>query len=133
MKTEDVEKLDKVFRKGSDARKVAEIMLDGKPHSRTEIADKAKTSPTQIPRVRRMIEEAGIPIVASVGADGRSTVYQRGGTTAAVDATGQIVSVSFAVPAQEVDVETLSGSYSMQFNPDGSVRVRTPKQEITIV
>lgn len=68
--------LDRLFRKNSKARKAAEILLDGDPHSRTEIASEVAVSPSTIPRVVSMLEGAGFSIEKTVDDDGRGTVFQ---------------------------------------------------------
>lgn len=77
--------LDKNFRQGSAARKVAELLLTGKAASRTELADAATVSygrkarpvsVTTVNRVLEVLEREGCTIRRSVGDDGRQAVFQ---------------------------------------------------------
>lgn len=69
--------LDKIFRKGSKARVVAEMLLDGKAHSRQDLATKADVSATTIPRVIDLLRtKAGVRLETMVGETGRDSVYR---------------------------------------------------------
>jgi biotin operon repressor len=125
--TEWERKLDKVFRPGSSARKVAEMLLDGMPHSRAELAETVGVSPTTVPRVVNALRDEGVPIEATL--DGRSAVYKVA-DHAALRAGGAIT--AFSARGDVVEVETASGSYSFTFNADGTLTVRTPRSSLTI-
>ena len=75
--------LDQLFRKGSKAQKAARILMDGRPHSRQELAEKAKVSPTTIPRVIGILKDAGVRLDTTMGDNGRTAVYQMKGAPSA--------------------------------------------------
>jgi biotin operon repressor len=119
--------LDQVFRPGSSARKIAEILLDGMPHSRADLADAAGVSPTTVPRVVKTLRREGVPVEASL--EGRSAVYTVG-EHAAVRSGGVVT--AFSARGNQIEVETASGSYSFRFNADGTLTARTPRSSLTI-
>jgi biotin operon repressor len=137
--------LDRLFRTGSSARHVADLILDGRPHSRQELADAANVSPTTIPRVVRMLEHDGIHVEKGVGDDGRTVTYRTHHdqdqtrptrrTTTTHDGhptTSTIPPTSVTIAGDTITINTTAGDYQIQIQTDGTMRLATRDREIII-
>lgn len=75
-------KLDKLFRRDSAARVIAEMLLTGKPHSRQELSEKSGSAVTQVNRVVKVLESEGVRIERTIGDDGHQAIFRVAGVGA---------------------------------------------------
>jgi HTH domain len=68
--------LDDLFRSGSNARKIAERLMTGKPMSRNQLVDGLGTSVTTVNRVVAVLQKAGAIVTREVGGDGKQAVFR---------------------------------------------------------
>lgn len=143
MAREDI--LDRLFRTNSSARRVAELILDGTPHSRQELADLAHVSPTTIPRVVRMLEADGVRITKNVGDNGRTVIYSTTPTDRPEPARPK-PPASAPSPSLNLDhritslwtngttleIETPAGHYTIETQADGGLLIKTANREIHV-
>lgn len=128
--------LNRAFRPGSSAQRVAALLLDGDPHSRDSLASEIGVSPSTVPRVVNKLRSEGIPVDATVGKDGRSSVFQV--TSAALTATGRAVEAGSSAVSElsfhgdVVEVVAHGRAYSFTFHADGTLAVRSGGQEIRL-
>lgn len=96
--------LDKHFRDGSKARKVAEMLLTGEPYTRQELSDGARgVAVTTVNRVAEVLEENGCTVTRSTAPDGKQAVFR----VVAVDQPKRIKYPSLADEARVVRAEMI--------------------------
>lgn len=71
--------LDALFKKGSKARQVAQLLLAGESHTRKELAESVGVSETTIPRVINALEGAGVEIESKTDKSRQVTYHLTGG------------------------------------------------------
>jgi hypothetical protein len=140
--------LKNLFRSNSQAHRVAEALTDGEPHSRIELSKVAGgVSPTSVPRVVRMLREAGEIVDESYAPGGREKIFQmptmkkrpaskrRDGKTATVDAS--IVSIEIeGTTTVVVTFDMSDGSEEpvrVEANPDHSFSILALGKTIQVV
>jgi biotin operon repressor len=137
MTTTRDEILDRLFRNGSSARHVAALILDGRPHSRQELAEAANVAATTIPRVVRMLESDGIPVEKSVGDDGRTIIYRTHHDRPAAihdgkPTTSTVTPKAVTIAGDTLTVSTTAGDYRVRIHTDGTLSVKIRDREILI-
>jgi len=136
MTTTRDEILDRLFRNGSSARHVAALILDGRPHTRQELADAANVAATTIPRVVRMLEHDGIPVEKSVGDDGRTIIYRTHHDRPAANihngkpTTSTVTPKAVTIAGDTLTVSTTAGDYRVRIHTDGTITAETDEPEI---
>lgn len=120
--------LDALFKRGSKARQVAQLLLSGEARTRKELAERADVSATTIPRVINALESVGVEIETKTDKSREVTYHVAGMTGPSVTWThlrGQagampddLVAYYTAVQGDPIDAEVLDSEKT-----DGVFRV----------